>query len=394
MDGNYLAHHGIKGQKWGERKYQYQDGSLTPEGRRHYGYGEERSSMRAQIKIMRQKAKDERKMVREKARADRLMEKQINKQREKKEKEQQKQQLKLQKIKNAEKEKRAKEFEKRNAERAKQKAIEKEEQIKRMAEFKKQHPLQYRRLKKYLTADGTLNEAGQALYFGNGKKKNIYQMSNEDLKKTTDRLYLEKNYKDAVYKLKEQDSHGAKAKALELLKNGGIAFAGRFAGNTLSSLVTSGPDGVKNDMLDNGKQALEGSLEAMGTTLTRQLGLVGKKGNPSYNAFRDSIHLISDEEKARKEGTADARKVVLNMIKEDTKNNLINTYKTSNMEKSYRNGYKIKDTFMSDYKRTSRTQRAKDFSSTFAKLDTQKLSDKELNDYIEYLDRLMDQAYK
>lgn len=34
---SYLAHHGIKGQKWGERKYQYKDGSLTPEGRRRYG---------------------------------------------------------------------------------------------------------------------------------------------------------------------------------------------------------------------------------------------------------------------------------------------------------------------------------------------------------------------
>lgn len=33
----YLAHHGIKGQKWGERKYQYKDGSLTPEGRKRYG---------------------------------------------------------------------------------------------------------------------------------------------------------------------------------------------------------------------------------------------------------------------------------------------------------------------------------------------------------------------
>lgn len=33
----YLEHHGIKGQKWGERKYQYKDGSLTPEGRKRYG---------------------------------------------------------------------------------------------------------------------------------------------------------------------------------------------------------------------------------------------------------------------------------------------------------------------------------------------------------------------
>lgn len=36
-EGNYLAHHGIKGQKWGERRYQNSDGSLTDEGRKRYG---------------------------------------------------------------------------------------------------------------------------------------------------------------------------------------------------------------------------------------------------------------------------------------------------------------------------------------------------------------------
>lgn len=33
-----LYHHGIKGQKWGLRRFQNEDGSLTPEGREHYGY--------------------------------------------------------------------------------------------------------------------------------------------------------------------------------------------------------------------------------------------------------------------------------------------------------------------------------------------------------------------
>lgn len=33
----YLAHHGIQGQKWGIRRYQNEDGSLTPEGRERYG---------------------------------------------------------------------------------------------------------------------------------------------------------------------------------------------------------------------------------------------------------------------------------------------------------------------------------------------------------------------
>jgi hypothetical protein len=36
---NELYHHGILGQKWGIRRYQNEDGSLTPEGKKRYGYG-------------------------------------------------------------------------------------------------------------------------------------------------------------------------------------------------------------------------------------------------------------------------------------------------------------------------------------------------------------------
>ena len=34
---NELSHHGIKGQKWGRRRYQNKDGSLTPAGKQRYG---------------------------------------------------------------------------------------------------------------------------------------------------------------------------------------------------------------------------------------------------------------------------------------------------------------------------------------------------------------------
>lgn len=39
MDEYELYHHGILGQKWGQRRFQNEDGSLTPAGRERYGYG-------------------------------------------------------------------------------------------------------------------------------------------------------------------------------------------------------------------------------------------------------------------------------------------------------------------------------------------------------------------
>lgn len=56
MNNVYLAHHGIKGQKWGVRRYQNPDGSYTDEGKRRYGFssglsGETKSKIKTAGKV-------------------------------------------------------------------------------------------------------------------------------------------------------------------------------------------------------------------------------------------------------------------------------------------------------------------------------------------------------
>lgn len=52
----YLAHHGIKGQKWGVRRYQNADGTLTAEGRKRAGLGPEKKE--SSVKKLVKDAKD------------------------------------------------------------------------------------------------------------------------------------------------------------------------------------------------------------------------------------------------------------------------------------------------------------------------------------------------
>lgn len=69
---DYLAHHGIKNQKWGQRRFQNYDGSLTSEGRKRYGVGESNLSKRERKQAEKAKAKaaKERAKVNSKKKAD------------------------------------------------------------------------------------------------------------------------------------------------------------------------------------------------------------------------------------------------------------------------------------------------------------------------------------
>lgn len=83
-DGNVIAHHGVKSQEWGKRRYQYEDGSLTPLGRIHYGVGkkreeskikmrEEKAASKAEARVIKAQSKAEARIIRERNKAERKL---------------------------------------------------------------------------------------------------------------------------------------------------------------------------------------------------------------------------------------------------------------------------------------------------------------------------------
>lgn len=57
---NHLYHHGIKGQKWGIRRFQNEDGTLTPAGIKRYHYNESANIMpqKGQNRLVEDQLKD------------------------------------------------------------------------------------------------------------------------------------------------------------------------------------------------------------------------------------------------------------------------------------------------------------------------------------------------
>lgn len=60
-----LCHHGVKGQKWGIRRYQNEDGTLTEEGKARYGVDENGNMSREGKKLLKKDRKQTEKDIKE-----------------------------------------------------------------------------------------------------------------------------------------------------------------------------------------------------------------------------------------------------------------------------------------------------------------------------------------
>lgn len=243
MDNNYLSHDGVKGMKWGERRYQYKDGSLTPEGRIHYGYGDTKTRIKVMKAENRNRIRYERAQTRERIRYEKAKQKMNNKF--------------VREI-NADRE------------RERNKAIKVEKQ--QIAEYKRKHPLKYAQIKKYLTKDGTLNDAGRVRFFGNGDKKTINRMSTDELIEAKNRFDAEENYKYVTNRIKNGK---ASNKFLKTIFQAGATFASVYAGRRIANKVSKGK------MYAEESDTIKAAIAAMSGVLLANLGIRGvKTGNP------------------------------------------------------------------------------------------------------------------
>lgn len=152
---NFLEHHGIKGQKWGIRRYQFPDGSLTPEGRERYGYNYETGEYNKKLYMEdqdRQKAKEYSKIESEQRKKEKAQEK---------------------------KEKAQEKKEKRAEQEAKRTEKENKKAAKKVEELRRQNAL------KMLDADGKPLT-----------NKKLRKLSTAELEAVVNRMALEKKYSD------------------------------------------------------------------------------------------------------------------------------------------------------------------------------------------------------
>ena len=92
-------------------------------------------------------------------------------------------------------------------------------------------------VRRYRDKDGNLTASGRARYTKSGKKKNPTKMSDQDLKRSTDRINAENRYKAA---LREEKSNKTSYKLGRSALHAGATFAAYYGGTKLMNYVSNG----------------------------------------------------------------------------------------------------------------------------------------------------------
>ena len=123
-------------------------------------------------------------------------------------------------------------------------------------------------VRRFQNDDGTLTEAGKARYNADLSEKDPSKMSDEDLRKSSQRIQAEQNYK--MLREREKPLKNAGKTALATTIATGATFAATYAGSRIYAIAT------KDQYLTKGRSALLGVLAAIGTGASVVGGRVGQ----------------------------------------------------------------------------------------------------------------------
>ena len=130
-------------------------------------------------------------------------------------------------------------------------------------------------VRRYQNEDGTLTESGRARYNSDLTEKDPKKMTDEDLRKSSQRIQAEQNYK--MLRSKEKTGSQISKTALTTAIAVGASVAGTYAASRIFAMVTN------NDNLTKGKSALLSILAGMNVGVGVLGGRIGQVSAKSGN---------------------------------------------------------------------------------------------------------------
>lgn len=130
-------------------------------------------------------------------------------------------------------------------------------------------------VRRYQNEDGTLTESGKARYNSDLTEKDPKKMTDEDLRKSSQRIQAEQNYK--MLRSKEKTGSQIGKTALTTAIAVGASVASTYAASRIFAMVTN------NDNLTKGKSALLSILAGMNVGVGVLGGRIGQVSAKSGN---------------------------------------------------------------------------------------------------------------